>query len=329
MMGSLVPFTIASGHLCVYILGSLLPLHLLLVTLVAGPCAVFILFYWYIPQSPVWLIKTGKEAEGKEAECKNVLLRLRGTQYDLEPEVKELQILTDITHAGGGMSLKTLISREFSYPLFLLSSIFLLRAFLGTVDLADYSLLIFDYPGTNVSAHGVAILFQLAMAMSTLPAPMLMSKFGRRAQLIMGCVITLICLLVLGAYHSFNLADLHPLLAYTPIVFLVLLGLADGLLVVPVAYTLAGELFPQQLKSYGSSIGISFNFFGSFIVLKLFPVVRGWLGMQGVYFIHSSMALLLAGLAFCLLPETRNKTYTELDGLFKKNSDEVMEKRAI
>ena len=322
-MGSLIPFTIASGHLCVYILGSLLPLHLLLITLVAGPCAVFILFYWYIPKSPVWLVKTGKEEE-----CKNVLLRLRGSKYDLEPEVKELQILTDITHAGG-MSLKTLTSRQFCYPLFLLSSIFLLRAFLGTVDLADYSLLIFDYPGTNIGAHGVAIIFQLAMAMSTLPAPMLMSKFGRRVQLITGCVFHLICLLVLGAYHSFNLVDLHPLLAYTPIVFLILLGLADGLLVVPVAYTLAGELFPQQLKSYGSSIGISFNFFGSFIVLKLFPVVRGWLGMQGVYYIHSSMAVLLASLTFCLLPETRNKTYTELDGLFKNKSNEVKEIEAI
>ena len=205
----------------------------------------------------------------------------------------------------------------------------MLRASLGFIDLSDYSLLIFNYPGTNMSTYFVAILYQLALTLSTLPSPMLMSKFGRRAQLIMGCVITLICLLVLGAYHSFNLADLHPLLAYTPIIFLILFALADGLLVTPIPFTLAGELFPQQFKSYGTSIVISFYYLGAFLVLKMFPLVRGWLGMQGVYLIHSVVALALASLAFCLLPETRNKTYTELDGLFKKKSDEVKEKGAI
>ena len=317
MIGSLVPFTISAGHLCVYLLGSCLPLHLLLIVLVTGPCSVFILFYLIVPKSPVWLMKSGQEDE-----CKDLLHRLRGDQYLIEQEFQELQNLINIQRkdAVGWSAYK---SKSFYYPLFLVSSIFLLYSLIGYINLSDYSLFIFKYPDINVSTYTIAILFQLVLTVSSIPAPILMVKLGRRAQLITGCLSVLICFILLGAYHIFYYSGLHPVFAYAPLVLLLIFGLSFGLLIAPIPYTLASELFPQHLKSHGSTVGMSLHDIGAFLANKLFPVVKGWVGMAGVYMIHGIVALVLAILTFCLLPETRNKTYTQLDILFKTKANQV------
>ena len=55
--------------------------------------------------------------------------------------------------------------------------------------------------------------------------------------------------------------------------------------------------------------------------LQVFMLLKDWLGMEGVYWMHCLMALLLALFATVLLPETRNKSYTELDEIFRKKKD--------
>ena len=47
--------------------------------------------------------------------------------------------------------------------------------------------------------------------------------------------------------------------------------------------------------------------------------------MAGVYYIHCGVSVTAAAFAFFLLPETRNKTYTELEEMFKKSSPPDLE----
>ena len=195
---------------------------------------------------------------------------LRGAEYDLEAEVRELENLA--TDPADKPSLRTLLSIPFLAPLFIVSTLFFFHGSIGYDDLSFYSLVIFQYPGVDISPSLIAILFQLAFTVGLLAAPLIMSRLGRRPQVIGGGGGLAVCLFGLGAYHYFNLTSLdsvHPVLAYAPVAGLVLLGLLFGLGIGPVPYTLTGELFPQPLKSLGCGIGIAARYAGAFIQLQV------------------------------------------------------------
>jgi len=315
MMGSLNTMTPNAGYLYGLVIGSYVPVHLI-PWVIVGPCILFVLLSWYMVESPVWLIKHGRVEEGR-----SVMSWLRGPDYALEAEIKEIESLVTDAAQEHIISRGTILSRPFLFPLFLVSSMFFFHASVGADDLSYYSLTIFTYPGVSLSPSFIAILMQLAFTAGLLVAPLLMSRVGRRPQVIVGGVCLSLCLFSMGVYHYFSLASIHPFLAYTPLVVLNILGIVFGVGIGPVPYTLTGELFPQHLKSLGCGICIATRYVGAFIWLQAFPYIRDVLGMEGVYWIHCVVALLLSLFAFILLPETRNKTYTELDDIFRSKSD--------
>ena len=113
---------------------------------------------------------------------------------------------------------RTYFSRAFLAPLFIVSTLFFFHASIGYDDLSFYSLIIFKYPGVITSPSLIAIFFQLAFTVGLLAAPLIMSRVGRRPQVIAGGLGLAICLFGLGAYHFFNLgaiSSIHPFLGNT------------------------------------------------------------------------------------------------------------------
>jgi len=50
-----------------------------------APAILFLAFFWLLPESPVWLA-----SKGKTDEARDVLQNLRGSKYDVDPELKEI-----------------------------------------------------------------------------------------------------------------------------------------------------------------------------------------------------------------------------------------------
>ena len=51
-----------------------------------SPSVLFLLLCWRLPESPVWLMRRGREEEARRT-----LAWLRGGAYDIEPEVEEIR----------------------------------------------------------------------------------------------------------------------------------------------------------------------------------------------------------------------------------------------
>ena len=53
-----------------------------------------------------------------------------------------------------------------------------------------------------------------------------------------------------------------------------------------------------------------------FLNLVMFPLLRSCLGMGGVYLVHAAATLAGVVFAYFLMPETRNKSLTQLEMIF-------------
>ena len=60
---------------------------------------------------------------------------------------------------------------------------------------------------------------------------------------------------------------------------------------------------------------------------QAFPYLTSLIGMEGIFFLHSSTLLLGAAFALVALPETRNKSLTQLEQIFVRKEEQGQDAR--
>ena len=87
------------GWLLGLCIGLVSPLHLHYPTLGLSS-VLFLLLCWLLPESPVWLMRRGREREAKQT-----LSWLRGNKYDIGPEMEDLQKIAELEDQSYGLSI--------------------------------------------------------------------------------------------------------------------------------------------------------------------------------------------------------------------------------
>ena len=153
-MAGLNSFTNNLGTLLGLCLGLVVPVQYY-AFLLCSPSVLFLLLCWRLPESPVWLMRRGREEEARQT-----LAWLRGGVYDVEPELEELRSIITAEESNSGTSiLEMLKKRTFVLPLILSCTLFMFQAMSGTDLLAYYNGVIFKDVG--LSEEYVAILYQV------------------------------------------------------------------------------------------------------------------------------------------------------------------------
>ncbi|KAF5003180.1 hypothetical protein FDECE_10248 [Fusarium decemcellulare] len=158
---------------------------------------------------------------------------------------------------------------------------------------------------------------------STLPAMAVIDKFGRKPMLIWGSIVMWICMVIPGIIVAKLQHDWVKNMAggWTAVVFIWLYVGAFGATWGPVSWTLVSEIFPLSIRSKGASIGASSNWVNNFAVAFYVPAMfEAWEWGTYIFF-----AVFLAGgiawVWFCL-PETKGATLEEMDRVFKSHTGE-------
>ena len=119
MMGNLVTYI---GVIYSLIIADNFSLHTLMV-LSLIPLITFLVFSWFLPESPVWLMKKGYMEKARIS-----LISVRGSNYDTCLELEEIKSLVESQEKSSlSQKLRYLKSRENIIPLLILSLIFLLQ----------------------------------------------------------------------------------------------------------------------------------------------------------------------------------------------------------
>ena len=158
-LGCFNALTPNAGYLYGIMVGSLLPVRVFPWVMV-GPSIVFLLFSWVLVDTPLWYMKVGRTADARRS-----MEWLRGPDYKIEPEWKELEDL--LSSDGTKVDYISLLTKKsFVLPVLILSGLFWIHVSVGADTLADYALTLFTFPGVGLPPSIIAVLFQVSRVLS-------------------------------------------------------------------------------------------------------------------------------------------------------------------
>ena len=119
------------------------------------PSLVFLLLCWRLPESPVWLMRRGREEETRQT-----LAWLRGMKYDIGPEVEEIREVIKEEEKKSHQSVREVIkARSLLQPLALTCTLAVVQVMSGSEMIEGYLLVIFKDSG--VTPKLLAVLYQV------------------------------------------------------------------------------------------------------------------------------------------------------------------------
>ena len=235
----------------------------------AIPAMLFSLFSMMIPESPRWLVKSGKSEKAFK-----VLKKIGGEIYALE----ELnQIEANLKNEIGIVHFRELIGKGMLKILGLGMFLAFFQQWCGINTIFYYAEDIFKAAGFDLKGVMLNIVITGAvMMMFTFVAINMVDKYGRKILLLIGS---------LGLSLSYGLIGLSYLLHFTGFYVLILTVMAIAFYsfsLAPVVWVLLSEMFPNRIRGTAMSIAVFTLWIGSFTLSYTFPIIndRNWHNMD-------------------------------------------------
>lgn len=301
------------------------------------PAAILAIGIWWLPFSPRWLVK-----KGRDEEALNTLASLRKLPRDhelVQIEYKEIKSEALFEQRNFAKHFPNLAAKE-SANLFAnefaqyyqivrtwdnfkrVSTAWLVMFFQqwsGIDAIIYYSSSIFLSIGLTggtqaLLATGVT---GVVFFVSTLPAMAVIDKFGRKPMLQGGSIVMFCSMVIAGIMVAKFRHDwvTYSAQGWVVVAFIWVYIAAFGATWGPVSWTLVSEIFPLSIRAKGASIGASSNWLNNFAVAFFVPpMLEKWAWGTYIFF----AVFLAAGMVWVhfQLPETKGATLEEMDRVF-------------
>lgn len=264
------------------------------------PAAIFFLLLFFVPASPRWLVSKGRfeDAEG-------VLKTLYSNQQ------KALDVLEEIKGSldEKPVAFSLLFSGRYRYITLL---VFLFASFnqlTGINVFIYYAPRIFELAGLSAreSIWQTFLSVGVTNLLFTVLAMFAIDKFGRKALMYCGSVGLIVALTMMSlAYFSQNF-DRYTVMFYL-IGFIASFAFSQG----AVCWVFMAEVFPNQLRNHGQSLGAFTHWTWNFVISLFFPGLVGRFGGGAVFAFFAVMMIFQFFYVWRMMPETRGKSLEAL-----------------
>ncbi|XP_019872311.2 facilitated trehalose transporter Tret1-like [Aethina tumida] len=323
LLGSCIQVSLVIGVLLINVIGVNLNIKYTALISSLFPVLHFLTFY-FMPESPYYLIMRGKKEEAKES------LQVFNRNEDIGEHFQRVSdaVEQDKQATGSIWDLFTVRSNRRAAVI-----VFGLRAFQqfsGIAAIMFYAKIIFQEASGDISANLSTIIYFIIQLVVSLLSSFLVDKTGRRPLLIFSIIGSAASLAAEGFYFFFENDDIYDTsLIYLPLIalltFVVIFNIGMG--TIPVL--ILGEFFPTNVKAFALCLADIVSCTTVSISAKFFQITRDDFGMHVPFFSFTVSCLLgLVFILFCV-PETKGKTLEEIQehlrGEHKKESDISME----
>ncbi|XP_049809095.1 facilitated trehalose transporter Tret1-like [Schistocerca nitens] len=308
-LGVCYQLMLTGGILYVYVVGKWAPLVWLSVVCAIPPIVFFMMFF-FVPESPLFLLSKERHEEAIRA-----LHWFRGgDEADITDELLETeQVVTEMLKRSG--SLRDMFrSRAAARALGIGMGLQVAQQLSGVIIIIFFSVPIFVAAGSSMDPSDCAIVVGAVQVGSTLLSTLLVERAGRRVWLVLSLSSMGTCLVFLGIYFHYHE---HTHIPVTGISWLPLLAMCTYLLtcslgIGPLPWAMIGELFPGEIKGVASSICGGTNWILCFIVSKTFTNMVDAFGTDVTFWIYGGICFGATTWVFFFVIETRNKSLAQI-----------------
>ncbi|XP_059230879.1 solute carrier family 2, facilitated glucose transporter member 5 isoform X3 [Mustela nigripes] len=284
----------------------------ILLGLTGIPAALQLLLLPFFPESPRYLLIQKKD----EVAAKNALKKLRGWG-DVGSEMEEIRQEDEAEKAAGFISVLKLFSMR-SLRWQVISIIILM----GGQQLSGVNAIYYYadqiYLSAGVKHHDVQYVTVGTGAVNvlmTVCAVFVVELLGRRVLLLLGFSVCFAACCVLTA--ALALQDTISWMPYVSIACVICYVVGHALGPSPIPALLITEIFLQSSRPAAFMVGGSVHWLSNFAVGLIFPFIQVGLGPYS-FIIFAVICLLTTVYIFLVVPETKGKTFMEINQIFTK-----------
>lgn len=263
-----------------------------------------------IPESPRYLIGTGREHDAKSVLSKvlgvNVLEKIEEIKFSLKTE--EGSSFSDLKGRFG-----------FSPVIWVGLGLSVLQQFVGINVIFYYGSMLWRSVGfSEENSLWITVITGVVNIATTLVAIAFIDRVGRKPLLLLGSAGMLVTLGVLAyifAYAPLDGAG-HPALSgssatialFSANLYVFCFGFSWG----PVVWVLLGEMFNNRVRASALALGAGGQWIANFLVSASFPSMVAWAGLGKTYSIYSFFAAVSFFFVMFCVRETRGKELEEM-----------------
>ncbi|KAH8120441.1 general substrate transporter, partial [Phellopilus nigrolimitatus] len=257
----------------------------------------------FIPESPRWLIDTGRDDEGMR-----VIADLHGGYLEDHEAVAEFREIKDKVmadrHSGEKRTYKHMWKRYKRRVLLAMSAL----AFSQLVWWTYYELFFTEAGWIGRDAILMTGINAIIYLLSTIPTWYLVDRWGRRAILLSGAVVMAIALTATGWWMWIDVPQTPQAVVVSVIIFNAAFGYSWG----PIPWLYASEILPLTIRAKGVSLSTATNWAFNYVVGELTPVLQETIAWR-LYPMHGGFCIASFFLGY---PETKGVPLEEMDAVF-------------
>jgi len=268
----------------------------------AVPSALFLAGMFFVPESPRWLAKNGRDDRARA-----VLAKIGGPAYS-DAAIREISGSLSSEEARRAR-FGDLMEPKMRRVLVLGVALAVFQQWCGINVIFNYAEEIFKAAGYDISG----VLKNIAWTGSvnlvfTFVALGAVDRRGRRPLMLIGAGGLALIYAALGTCYANRVQGLPMLLLVLAAIGCYAMSLA------PVTWVIISEIFPNRIRGAAMSAAVASLWVACFILTYTFPILNARLGPAGTFWLYAIVCL--AGFLFVLirLPETKGRTLEQLEG---------------